>query len=419
MHICPLCGEEFKTPIRLGNHLKAGDDKHKFLRELITLDKKKTKDFQYIYNTHKERIEQMTDLQQAIADYNDILAAKKEEAERKKQELKDAQRIAKEREKLDKIEAKKLAKLEKKKEEAERYREAIMAKEYKTKHERNFINKLDSDYKPMNLAKYFYDLIDQPEYNPFVALGVIKSLYFKYQLTPEQVKGLLRYTAETGHYQIADAKFLIDEAERFYQYGSQLDEEGTVPHLVKKFFLLRNMKIDKKTFVRNVDRIRTLMKDNNLTYEQGEEIIEYMAAANTNSLFWFNEYINSVVKQEEKEKTNEPKEYEIRKIVDDVMTGKMKYSDISITASYPCFQHLKAIVMRGEFDKSYNYTEWLYKIKMIPDKELIEFIRNHRDRNSRFKMLLEQYQNNSEIFPKIREEFDEYKSWVDSNVKGE
>ncbi len=408
MHICPLCQSEFETPIKLGNHFKSGDIHHKFLRELIKLDKKSNKDFQEVFENHKDLILNVNDLNESIEEYKNVLQQKKNDIQKQKEE----EKLKKEQLKIEKIEAKKLAKLEKQKREAERYKQMIEASQFKKKHEKKFVKDLDPQYKPMNLAKYFYDLVDVKEFNGILATSSIKSLYFKYQLEPEQVKKLLKYAAETGHSQISEAKFLIEEADRFYQYANQIRTKKTVPYLIKMFYDLKHSKIDKKTFVRNVDRVKSLMKDNEITFDEAENIISYMAKANVNSLFWFNDYIS--VARPETDVVNDVQfdDNEIGKIVNEVMSGDKKYTDISIKISFACFKKIKEKIMSNDFDKNYNYSEFLYKIQMVPDKELIKFISEHNDRQSRFQTLFDVHKNDDEILEKIKNEYEIYKKWA-------
>lgn len=410
--ICPICKEEFETPIKLGNHLKSGDIYHQFLKELIKLDKKKNIDCENVYENHKDLISSVTSLEDSINEYKNFLIEQKEEAKRKKQEEKLRREQEKLKEKNDKIEAKKLAKLEKQKQEAERYKQALEMSQFKKKHEKKFVKDLDPQYKPMNLAKYFYDLVDIQDFNGILATSSIKSLYFKYQLQPEQVKRLLRYAAETGHSQISEAKFLIEESERFYQYAKQIRTQGTVPFLIKSFYDLKHVKIDKKMFVKSVDRVKSLMKDNEITFDEAEAIIQYMAKANVNSLFWFNDYINVVRPEKDVVKEEHIGANEIKIAVDDVMSGKVKYTDLSVRISFTCFQEIKKKIMAGDFNTQYNYSEWLYKIQMTPDKELIKFISSHDDRVSKFKTLFEEYKNNKEILDKVQTEYDMYIKWA-------
>ena len=407
VYTCPLCKDTFKTPLKLGNHLKNDDIHHQFLKALIKLDKKKTIDFQEVFEAHKDLIMTITDLDVAIQDYTDALQRQKELEQQQKKEEKQRQQQLKQQERLSKLEEKKLAKLEKQKAEAERYKEIIEAKTFKKKHERKFVKQLEQEYKPLNLVKYFYGLVDIHEYNAIMATATIKSLYFKYQMTPQQIKQLLRYAAETGHSKISDAKFLIEESERFYQYAEQLKNPDTVPYLVKVFFNLKKMKIDKKLFVNFVDRIKNVMKSHNLTIEEASKIVEYMAKANVGSLFWFNEYIN-IVRPNKPIQEHFNDKQEIENNVTAVMKGEIRYSDINIRLSYSCFVQLKDKIMKGLFDDNYNYSEWLYKIQMTPDKELRIFINQHdMDRQSKFQKLLMTYPDDEDI----RTSYQQYQRW--------
>ena len=411
MHICPLCQQEFETPIKLGNHLKNGDVHHQFLKELIKLDKKKNIDIDSVYEEHKDIVINCVDVQASVEAYKNILKIKREEAKRRKEEEKIQEKKEEQEEKIRKVEAKKLEKLQKKKEEAEQYRQMLLDRQFKKQYEKRFVKELETEYKPMNLVKYFYDLVNIREYNGIMASATIKSLYFTYNLEPEQVKRLLRYMAETGHSKISDAKFVIEEAERFYQYAKEVKTEKTIPHLVKIFYNLKNAKIDKKMFVKNVDRLKVLIKDNNLTYEEAEEIVTYMAKANATSLFWFGDYIASVVGQNkiQRQVTKE----EIEKDVKDVMNGNKKYTDLTVKTSFYCYKKIKENIMTGKFDSDYNYSEFLYKIQMIPDKELIDFISNHNDRKSRFETLYK-INHDEETLAKINNEYQMYKKWTDA-----
>jgi hypothetical protein len=69
--------------------------------------------------------------------------------------------------------------------------------------------------------------------------------------------------------------------------------------------------------------------------------------------------------------------------------------------------------MTGRFDSDYNYSEFLYKIQMIPDKELIDFISNHNDRKSRFETLYK-INHDEETVAKINNEYQMYKKWTDA-----
>ena len=411
MYVCPLCEQEFEIPIKLGNHLKSGDNKHQFLRELIRLDKKSNKDFQEVYDNHKEIIDKTIDVALSISDYKGYLEKQKKEEKEKKQQEKLEEAALKQAEKNEKIEAKKLAKLEKQKAEAEKYKQILEAKQFKKKYEKKYVKELDTEFKPLNLVKYFYELAGVEEYNSIIATSSIKSLYFKHQLEPEFVKKLLRYTAETGHSKISDAKFLIEEAERFYQYAKEINEKNSIPSLIKKFYDAKHTKIDKKMFVKLVDRIKSLMKENNLTFENADSIINYMIENHVNSLFWFNDYVDKI------NNVSDPcVNYDIDREIDDnveeVMHGHMKFTEISQRIANQCFKKLKSIILSGNFDENYNYSEWLYKIRMYPDKEMIEFIKNHAGRNSKFKSLFEKYKNDSVTYEKVMNEYNKFKKWM-------
>ena len=384
MDKCPLCGEKFETPLKLANHLKKSDEKHQFLYSAIKILKKKSKEYQEVYDSNFQLFDNFISKYDAEGRLKEQIEQEKEKERQEKERLKQEKQAKLEAEKEERRKQKTAEALEKQKQKALEYQKMIEMRQFKNKQEKEFIQKLDSEYKPMNLAKYFYSFWDVYEFNFIIATACIKSLYFTYQLTPEQVKFLLRYTAETGHSKISDAKYLIEESQRFYQYAMELNQPS-VPYLVKMFYNNLGLKIDKKRFVAQVDRIKTTMKDNNLSYNDAVMVIDNMIKKNVTSIYFFPDYIHDIIK-------NKP-HYDIPTILSNIIQFKNKVSDYPQEVVDSFYSDMKDIILNGAFDESYNYSEFMYKIKLNPDKELIDFANYHDfERNSKFDALKKQYE---------------------------
>jgi DNA repair exonuclease SbcCD ATPase subunit len=116
METCPICGEQFDSPLKLSNHLKKSDEKHQFLKYAIKKFKKKASDYQEVYDNYITFFDDFTTLQEAEDKVESYLNQKKEEEKQRKEQLK--------REKRERLEAER----ELKRQERERLKQEKQAR---------------------------------------------------------------------------------------------------------------------------------------------------------------------------------------------------------------------------------------------------------------------------------------------------
>jgi len=176
----------------------------------------------------------------------------------------------------------------------------------------------------------------------------------------------------------------------------QLNQKGTIPYLIQYYYDKMGMRKNVKLFLKEISKIHSSMIANDLTMEQVKNIIDGMIRKKVKVLLFFDTYVSEFSNQKQNEDPihNYTKEREISENVNEIMNGKMTIDDVSDEIRTDCLSILKDKYMKGDFDKSYNYFEWAFKIHLPLDKEMYQYgVEHNKERKNRFDSWLEQINN--------------------------
>lgn len=364
--ICPCCEQEFASDIKLKNHItKIEDVKHKALTTLYKDFKLKCKDIVPFYEEFKGSFVLPTS-EEIVAQITKQREEKQKEAKQRQITARDEERLQKHLEELKRI--KELEELRRLKENEANYK----------------LSQLDKKDSPKALLQEFYNMINGKAYSYAVETKMIKNLITKYELTPDQIRLIFKYMVFTGKTRIMNINYYIQDGLRYCEEAKKCKEEGTVPHLIRYYYRTSGKTFNKAVFLKEVDTINGTKYANDLTYEQCKNIVDYMIATNAKSLLFFPynvQYADTVLT---KDVSREEKE--INDIVDEVMKGNLKVTQIRQQIQKQCLVLTRKKYFNKEISDKYNFFEWAYKVDLNLDREMYNFAKDN-PRESRFNYL--------------------------------
>jgi len=187
--VCRLCNHESKSAIVLKNHVVKSDDaKHKLLAFAYSNLRLKCKELNDFVDKYKKYFDKVTEenvikmQEKLVTDITENAAKEKAEREMIKRQEKERIRLQRHYEDM-----KRLAEIEEKHQIEERLYE-------------DFYRDLDTDYRPKALLKKFYKAIDSKCFNYPMETNLIKELYTKHKLQPEQVDFIVTYMSKMGKF---------------------------------------------------------------------------------------------------------------------------------------------------------------------------------------------------------------------------
>lgn len=377
---CPLCGKPFESDLKLRNHFKKSVDKSHMLMSLVIAENKiRSKDVIDMFHKYVERY---------INDVND-------------KDLKELALI------INKDIISDIVKAKKKKASDKRKKEATV------------FDELPAKDKPVALLNEFYDKLGIRCFNYAMEVRLIKNLYVQQKLSADDIRKILMYMIQIGHTSLRSINYVLNDAFSFYDNLQEVDKYGTVAYAVKTFYSLNKMKMNKKTFMKEINVIKSSMIANNLSFKEVINVIKGMNREKITVLLWFDSYVSRF---RNNLSLNPCKEYslerELKEIINEIMNGKMKYINVPKKLKKPCFKILKGKYLSGDFDKRYNYFEWAFKILLTITPEMYKLgIEKNCTRVSRFDEALKYYANNDEMTRKVLTAREKFYMWIETQTK--
>lgn len=394
--ICPICGLECKSDITLKNHvLKMQDDQHIKLA--------------YIYQTLKFKCKEIIPYYQQ---YNSIFDHDKEyivntiqnDVQRKKEEEENKKRAAYEAKKLEqsKIEMERL-----------RLKEELNALTHKR--DVQFFQSMPVSDRPKALVNFFYSLINGQCMNYVIEIKLIKDLYLKSHLDTEQIKMVLKYMANMGYSNIRKINYVLNDALLFYEKAKQLDVPNTIPYLVKYYYHSLKMTMNKKLFVKEVLRLESAMRANNLSIEQIKNVLDGMIRRNIRVLMWFDNYVAEYANTQQNINPciTYSNEREINEVINELKEGKMKLVHVNKQIYDSVYKRVVKMYHDGTFSSRYNYLEWAFRVGLELNYDMYTYGKRHNnERSSLFSVAMVQYANNPDVLNKVIAVKQKYDEWL-------
>ncbi len=294
--------------------------------------------------------------------------------------------------------------------EAEEYERLISERELVKREESRRFAHMPKNDKPGALVDYFYGLTGT---KPFIVRDVplVKSLYTKYRLTADQIRGVLRYMYLIGERSMAHVTKLVDDALAFVDKSAEMDTQGTPASLVKLFYTLRNAKPLARLFVREERMIATALRDGRVDYQQAEQLVRQLASQPGCPLLYFESRAAAGVKlRKENPCVVYTVDREVSENTRNVIAGRLKLSDVSAAIRDKVTAEVDKVYTSGEFDKRYSHTEWAFKTGLPLTPARLD-IANRAKRDSWFANALAKCKDAAKL-TKIKSLQAEYKTWL-------
>lgn len=404
--VCLLCGEQFKSAIAMKNHiLKTEEPKHQLLSFVYKELKIKCKEINLYVDKYRDFFDKVTE---------DTLSMSKEALLNK---IKTDIQLEKEKKLEEKNKEKEQRKLQRHMQDIQRLAELEEKRNIEKRLEKDLFNSMPLEDRPKSIVEEFYTMIHSRCYNYAIEVKLIKSLYTKQKLTSKQVHFVIEYMAKMGCQNLRSINFKLNEALDFKANMDLIKQEGTVPHLVKYFYKQSHMRMNVKTFMKEVNIIKSSMLANHLSIEQVKNVIDGMIKNKVTVLLWFDNYVSRFSNIEQ---TVDPihtctNTREIKMNVKEVVNGNMTVDKISKRIKKDCIKKIYEIFKEGKFNDKYNYLEWAYKINLPLNKEMVDYANEHnKERCSRFDIWGQKVvSSNSDVLKKKYENvINLYKDWL-------
>jgi len=392
--LCPFCEREFDSPVKFKNHvLKTDDFNHKLLGHIYSFKGITTTNLADQYGIYKEAFALNNNLEQATEKANEIfdrLLAEKELKKKQEQEKK------------------KRLKIEQEEKEAERIRQE---KKILQNSDKRFFRAMPEDERPKALVEFFYSLIGGKCYNYPIEIKLIQGLYLKNSLTANQIKDVLRYMSLIGKRDLRSVNYCLSEALYFAEQLKNMRTEGTTAYLVSLFYKIKNIGINPKKFISEINSIEQTMKNRNLSYADAKKIIEEIAGMQNSFIGWFDsravKYLSKNMKSDDPCVTYSD-DKEVKESMQYLMNGSIKLSDLSEKIKAECIKRLKDMLKNGSFSQELNYSEFAFRFMLPMDESLVMFIReNDGRRNSFFNRNISDCRTNM----KLNKLYNSYINW--------
>jgi hypothetical protein len=395
---CPCCNKEFKSSIAMKNHIvKMEDEQHQLLSSVYNEAHLKCKDIVSVYMKYKQYFEG-EDVDKKILIMNKI----NEDETKKKEELFNKKQEEKAKRKLEKL-----------KQDAERLAQLEEMRKLKKNQESRLFKDLPEKDRPKALVNEFYQTIHSQCFNYTIEIKLIKSLFTKNNFTVEQVRNVLKYMANMGYSNLRSVNYVLNDASIFYENVRKINQNGTIPFLIKYYYKSLKMKMNKKYFIKEVKALESSQRANNLTFEEMKNVIDGMIKEKIKVLLWFDGNVSKY--RDYKNNINPCRGYtderEINEVVEQVKHGKMRLRDISKRIYEPCLKKIKESYFSGDFDNRYTHFEWAFKIGLNLDSEMYR-IGQESKRNSRFEEILSKYSDNDSVIEKINRSKKCFDEWL-------
>ena len=406
---CPLCGEDCgSSAIKFKNHVfKNCDDEHQLLINIYEAGGVKVADLRQQVVVYADAFLALRDGGPNLAEearqciYEKILADKaaaKLQAKAERDAARQAERQAK-------IEA-----------DAAEYERIKSERALQQRVEERMFANLAPNDKPVELLNYFYKMVNRRCFNYAIEVKLVKGLYTKTGLSPDEIRDVLRYMAIMGYVDIKRVNYIVSDAMLFCEKERELTVDGTVPNLVKHFYELRGLKPNPSTFIKEVWSIESTMTDNKLTIDQAKSIVEKMARENGAALTWFPQRVARYASKTSVNTdacVNYTVDREVREAVENIIVGRIKLSDVGRGVYSAVVDQLTTAITTGNFDKRYNFSEFVYKTGAPVSQELYSFlVANDGRRDSWFSQALSHVADESKRV-KIYEMQAKYVKWLE------
>jgi len=405
--VCPVCGKPCGTAPKLHIHVKGEqDDVHKLLLRIKDVSGAKQAEIADLHGTFAEAFTVLA------SDGFDAAVAKAEQIHREVMSGIAAAAANKRRaNELTTHAVTTSVRYQRIAREAEEYERLISERELVKREEGRRFAAMPKADRPGALVDYFYSMTGT---HPFTVRDVplVKSLYTKFRLTADQIRGVLKYMHLIGERSLAHVTKLVDEGLEFSEHVVEMSKPGTAASLVKLFYTLRNAKPVAKLFTREERMISTAMRDGMVTYEQAEAIVRKLAAEKGCPLLYFNSRVAAgvpAVKQ-----VNPCVEYtedhEVAENLRQILAGRLRLPDVAKAVRAKVTAEVDRVYREGSFSRRYDHAEWAFKVglEMTPERLAIA---EHGRRQSWFANALAKCTDAVKL-ESIKAKRDEYVAWL-------
>ena len=404
--VCLFCGKQFKSAIAMKNHIqKTEEPKHQLLSFLYNELKIKCKELNLYVDKYRDFFDKVTE---------ETLSVSKEKLLNK---IKADIQLEKDKKLAEKQKEKEQRVLQRHLNDMKRLAELEEERNIKKRLEKDMFSSMPIEDRPKSIVEEFYTMIHSRCYNYAIEVQLVKSLYTKQKFDAKMVHFIIEYLAKIGCQNLRGLNYKLNEAVEFKHNMDLIKVENTVPHLIKYFYKQSHMRMNVKTFMKEVNCIQSSMMANQLSIQQVKNVLDGMIKKKVKILIWFDSYVSefSNIEQSIDPIHTCTNEREIKMNVKEVLKGNLTVDKISKRIKSDCIKKINQIFMSGKFDDKYNYLEWAYKIHLPLTKEMIDFANEHnKERCSRFdiwgqKML----SSNSDVMKrKYDNVINSYKEWL-------
>lgn len=404
--VCPLCGAVCGSPLKFKNHVfKTDDDKHKLLVAVYADGGVKVTNLVDQIDVYAEAFAELENGSVLSADA--VRQRVRSEVLAHQAELKLRERARRDAEREERRQAKAEA-------DAAEYERIKSERALQQRVEERMFSALNPDDKPMALVNYFYGMINRRCFNYAIEIKLVKGLYTKAGLTADEIRNVLRYMAIMGYVDLKRVNYIISDAMFFCEKEAELNVDGTVPNLIKRFYELRGLKPNPSSFAKEVWMITSSMTSNNLTIDQARTIVDKMAAEKSAALAWFSQRVSQYASSKTTSAdacVNYSVDREVSENVDNIVAGRIKLNDVSRAVYSNVVDQLLTVIVEGKFDQRYNFSEFIFKTGVAVTNDLYAFIvKNDNCRQSWFAQALIHCKDESKL-AKIRATQAEFKAW--------
>lgn len=404
---CDFCGKEFKSAVSLKNHiLKTDDSQHQLLA--------------FIYNELKFKCKELNSYVEKYRDFFDTVT--KESLPVSERELLNKIKEDIQAEQKRKEEKKQQLKLQRHLSDLKRLQELEEERSIRKRLEKDMFDSLPEADKPVNIVNEFYNMIHDKCYNYTIEVKLIKALYTQKKFDAETIHFIVKYMAKTGCSNLRSINYKINDALNFRESMKLIKTENTIPYLIKYYYKSLHMKMNVKTFMKELNKIKSSMLANNLTMQQVKNVLDGMISQNKRVLSWFDSYVSQYADKNVKENPihvcTENREVDMN--VHEILRGKMTLDKVSDRIKNQCIDKLKNVFMQGSFDNRYNYFEWAYKINLPLTKDMVTFANQHNnERNNRFQKWYESIclKHDDGLMVKYNNTMKNYNLWLEKQQK--
>ncbi|AEO93483.1 gp224 [Bacillus phage G] len=237
------------------------------------------------------------------------------------------------------------------------------------------------------LLTYFYDLNGQKSPNWAKECFQVKNLLVRKNqpLTSEEVRIVLTFMNRKGYMDIRFLTTSVTEALHEYQLLQEVDKDGTVPFLVKRFYNGFNMDINLQTFVRDVRKVKETM-NSGLTFEQTKIVIDYMISTKCNNINFIGTSRNDALMKHQgkgvnmsndniNKFNNNPSFFDqdfLNILKDELASGRTRLNKVEDKHKEGAIKVAQELFLRRKFSTKFTGFEWAWRVGLSLDKRMYD-----------------------------------------------